>query len=248
MVDSFNEADPAAPSFRRVLLKLSGEVFGGGRLGLDPDVVNAIARQIADAARDGVQVAIVVGGGNFFRGAELSQRGMERSRADYIGMLGTVMNALALQDFIEKQGVETRVQTAITMGQVAEPYIPRRAVRHLEKGRVVIFGAGAGMPYFSTDTVSVQRALETHCQEVLMGKNGVDGVYTADPHKDPTAVRLDHLTYTDALVNDLGVMDATAMSLCRDNDVRMRVFGMGEPGNVTRALVGENIGTLVTTD
>jgi uridylate kinase len=139
------------------------------------------------------------------------------------------------------------VQTAITMGQVAEPYIPLRAIRHLEKGRLVIFGAGAGMPYFSTDTVSAQRALETHCQEVLMGKNGVDGVYTADPRTDPTAVKLDHLTYTDALVNDLGVMDATAISLCRDNDVRMRVFGM-EPGNVTRALQGEKIGTLVTVD
>ncbi|HZL80717.1 MAG TPA: uridine monophosphate kinase, partial [Demequina sp.] len=161
-------------------------------------------------------------------------------------MLGTVMNCLALQDFLEQAGVVTRVQTAITMGQVAEPYIPLRAIRHLEKGRVVIFGAGAGMPYFSTDTVSVQRALETHCQEVLMGKNGVDAVYSADPRTDPNAVRLEHLTFTDALVNGLEVMDATALSLCRDNDVRMRVFGMTEPGNVTRALQGEKIGTLVT--
>jgi uridylate kinase len=233
---------------RRVLLKLSGEAFGGGSVGLDADVVRRIAKEIGVAVRDGVQVAIVVGGGNFFRGAELSVAGMDRARADYMGMLGTVMNCLALQDFLEQAGVTTRVQTAITMGQVAEPYIPLRAIRHLEKGRVVIFGAGAGMPYFSTDTVSVQRALETHCHEVLMGKNGVDGVYTADPRKDPTAVKLDHLTYTDALVKDLGVMDATALSLCRDNDVRMRVFGMGEPGNVTRALVGENIGTLVTTN
>jgi uridylate kinase len=233
---------------RRVLLKLSGETFGGGQIGLAPDVVQRVAQEIASAVAQGVQVAIVVGGGNFFRGAELSQRGLDRARADYMGMLGTVMNCLALQDFLEQAGVTTRVQTAITMGQVAEPYIPLRAIRHLEKGRVVIFGAGAGMPYFSTDTVSVQRALETHCQVVLMGKNGVDGVYTADPRKDPTAVKLDHLTYTDALVNDLAVMDATALSLCRDNDVRMRVFGMGEAGNVTRALVGENIGTLVTTD
>lgn len=233
---------------RRVLLKLSGEMFGGGEIGVAPDVVQRIAREIADAVAAGVQVAVVVGGGNFFRGAELSQRGLDRARADYMGMLGTVMNCLALQDFLEQAGVKTRVQTAITMGQVAEPYIPLRAIRHLEKGRVVIFGAGAGLPYFSTDTVSVQRALETHCQEVLMGKNGVDGVYTADPRTDPAAVKLDHLTYTDALVGDLGVMDATALSLCRDNDVRMRVFGMGEPGNVTRALVGENIGTLVTTN
>ena len=231
---------------RRVLLKLSGETFGGGGVGLSPDVVQRVAAEIAVAVRSGVQVAIVVGGGNFFRGAELSRHGLDRARADYMGMLGTVMNCLALQDFLEQAGVVTRVQTAITMGQVAEPYIPLRAIRHLEKGRVVIFGAGAGMPYFSTDTVSVQRALETHCQEVLMGKNGVDAVYSADPRTDPNAVRLEHLTFTDALVNGLEVMDATALSLCRDNDVRMRVFGMTEPGNVTRALQGEKIGTLVT--
>ena len=233
-------------AFRRVLLKLSGETFGGGGVGLSPDVVQRVAAEIAVAVRSGVQVAIVVGGGNFFRGAELSRHGLDRARADYMGMLGTVMNCLALQDFLEQAGVVTRVQTAITMGQVAEPYIPLRAIRHLEKGRVVIFGAGAGMPYFSTDTVSVQRALETHCQEVLMGKNGVDAVYSADPRTDPNAVRLEHLTFTDALVNGLEVMDATALSLCRDNDVRMRVFGMTEPGNVTRALQGEKIGTLVT--
>jgi uridylate kinase len=232
---------------RRVLLKLSGEVFGGGEVGLAVDVVQATAAQIAAAVAEGVQVAIVVGGGNFFRGAELSQSGLDRARADYMGMLGTVMNCLALQDFLEQQGVKTRVQTAIAMGQVAEPYIPLRAIRHLEKGRVVIFGAGAGMPYFSTDTVAVQRALETHCDEALMGKNGVDGVYTADPRTDPTATKLDHITYTDALVQDLGVMDTTALSMCRDNDVEMRVFGMSEPGNVTRALVGEKIGTLLTT-
>jgi uridylate kinase len=231
---------------RRVLLKLSGETFGGGDVGLAVDVVRRVAEEIAVAVREGVQVAIVVGGGNFFRGAQLSQSGLDRARADYMGMLGTVMNCLALQDFLEQAGVSTRVQTAITMGQVAEPYIPLRAIRHLEKGRVVIFGAGAGMPYFSTDTVSVQRALETHCDEVLMGKNGVDGVYTADPRKDPDAVKLDHLTYTDALVGDLAVMDATALSLCRDNDVVMRVFGLEDEGNVTRALQGEKIGTLVT--
>ncbi|HLT83452.1 MAG TPA: UMP kinase [Phototrophicaceae bacterium] len=238
----------AVPHARRVLLKLSGEVFGGGSIGLDADVVSGVARQIAEANRAGVEVAIVVGGGNFFRGAELSQRGLDRSRADYMGMLGTVMNALALQDFLEQAGVRTRVQTAITMGQVAEPYIPLRAVRHLEKGRVVIFGAGAGMPYFSTDTVAAQRALETHCDEVLVGKNGVDGVYTADPALDPTATRLDHVTYADALRQNLRVVDAAAFSLCMDNGLTMRVFGMNEPGNVTRALLGEKIGTLVTVD
>ncbi|PWD50082.1 UMP kinase [Serinibacter arcticus] len=237
-----SETTPA----RRVLLKLSGEVFGGGSIGLDPDVVSSVAGEIAAAVDEGVQVAIVVGGGNFFRGAELSQRGIDRSRADYMGMLGTVMNCLALQDFLEKAGVSTRVQTAITMGQVAEPYIPLRAIRHLEKGRAVIFGAGAGMPYFSTDTVAIQRALETHCQEVLVGKNGVDAVYTADPRTDPTARRLERLTFDQAIQQDLKVVDATAFSLSRDNALPMRVFGMGERGNVTRALRGESIGTLVT--
>ena len=240
-----SDTSTAAPP-RRVLLKLSGEVFGGGSIGLDPDVVSAVAREIAEANRAGVQIAIVVGGGNFFRGAELSQRGLDRSRADYMGMLGTVMNALALQDFLEQAGVRTRVQTAITMGQVAEPYIPLRAVRHLEKGRVVIFGAGAGMPFFSTDTVAAQRALETHCEEVLVGKNGVDGVYTADPAVDASATKLEHVTYRDALRQGLRVVDAAAFSLCMDNGLTMRVFGMNEPGNVTRALLGEKIGTLVT--
>ncbi|MDO8144571.1 MULTISPECIES: UMP kinase [Isoptericola] len=238
---------PKDADTRRVLLKLSGETFGGGAVGLASDVVRRVAQEIGEAVRQGVQVAIVVGGGNFFRGAELSRAGLDRARADYMGMLGTVMNCLALQDFLEQDGVKTRVQTAITMGQVAEPYIPLRAMRHLEKGRVVIFGAGAGMPYFSTDTVSVQRALETHCDEVLMGKNGVDGVYTADPRTDASAERLEHLTYTDALVRGLNVMDATALSMCRDNDVHMRVFGLEETGNVTRALLGEKIGTSVTT-
>jgi uridylate kinase len=241
-----HEISTTQPGARRVLLKLSGEAFGGGKVGLAADVVRRIAREIGEAVRQGVQVAIVVGGGNFFRGAELSRAGLDRARADYMGMLGTVMNCLALQDFLEQDGTKTRVQTAITMGQVAEPYIPLRAIRHLEKGRVVIFGAGAGLPYFSTDTTSVQRALETHCDEVLMGKNGVDGVYTADPRTNPDAERLEHLTYTDALVQNLEVMDATALSLCRDNDVTMRVFGLEGDGNVTRALLGEKIGTLVT--
>ena len=230
---------------RRVVLKLSGETFGGGRIGVDPDVVVAVARQIAEAVAQGAEVAVVVGGGNFFRGAELSQRGMDRSRADYMGMLGTVMNCLALQDFLEQAGVDTRVQTAITMGQVAEPYIPRRAIRHLEKGRVVIFGAGAGLPYFSTDTVAVQRALEIKADAVLMAKNGVDGVYTADPRTDPNATRLDTITYAEALSQGLKVVDATAFSLCMDNAVEMIVFAMEGEGNVARAVRGEKIGTRV---
>ncbi|WP_460795685.1 UMP kinase [Microbacterium sp. GXF0217] len=230
---------------RRVLLKLSGEAFGAGQLGVNPDVVSQIARDIA-AAVDQVEIAIVVGGGNFFRGAELSQRGMDRGRADYMGMLGTVMNALALQDFLEQAGAATRVQSAIAMTQVAEPYIPRRAERHMEKGRVVIFGAGAGLPYFSTDTVAAQRALEIGAQEVLVAKNGVDAIYTADPHKDASATRIDQVTYRDALQRGLKVVDSTAFSLCMDNNMDMRVFGMEPEGNVTRALLGETIGTLVT--
>jgi len=236
------------PTYKRVLLKLSGEVFGGGKVGLDPDVVRGIAEQIAEAAREGVQVAVVIGGGNFFRGSELQQKGMDRTRADYMGMLGTVLNCLALQDFLEKEGVETRVQTAITMGQVAEPYIPRRAIRHLEKGRVVIFGAGAGMPFFSTDTVSAQRALEIKCDAVLMSKNGVDGVYTADPRTNPDAVKLERVSYQEALVKGLRVVDAAAFSLCMENKLPMIVFGMEGEGNVARAVRGEKIGTLVTAD
>ena len=233
---------------RRVLLKLSGEVFGGGKVGVDPDVVRGIARQIAAAVREGIQVAVVVGGGNFFRGAELQQKGMDRSRADYIGMLGTVMNCLALQDFLEKEGIDTRVQSAIAMGQVAEPYIPRRAIRHLEKGRVVIFGAGAGMPYFSTDTVSAQRALECKCDVVLMSKNGVDGVYDSDPRTNPEARKLERVSFEDALRSGLRVVDAAAFSLCMDNKLPMVVFGMEGDGNITRALLGERIGTLVSAD
>ncbi|MBF4560728.1 UMP kinase [Microbacterium sp. VKM Ac-2870] len=230
---------------RRVLLKLSGEAFGGGQLGVNPDVVGQIAREIAEAV-DRVEISIVVGGGNFFRGAELSQRGMDRGRADYMGMLGTVMNALALQDFLEQAGAATRVQSAISMTQVAEPYIPRRAERHMEKGRVVIFGAGAGLPYFSTDTVAAQRALEIGATEVLVAKNGVDGVYTADPKTNPDAERIDTITYRDALQRGLKVVDSTAFSLCMDNGMDMRVFGMEPAGNVTRALLGEPIGTLVS--
>lgn len=230
---------------RRVLLKLSGEAFGGGSVGVNPDVVSQIAREIA-AAVDRVEISVVVGGGNFFRGAELSQRGMDRARADYMGMLGTVMNALALQDFLEQAGAATRVQSAIQMTQVAESYIPLRAERHMEKGRVVVFGAGAGLPYFSTDTVAAQRALEIRADEVLVAKNGVDGVYTADPNRDASAQKIDRITYLEALQRGLRVVDSTAFSLCMDNRMDMRVFGMEPAGNVTRALLGESIGTLVT--
>jgi uridylate kinase len=229
-----------------VLLKLSGEVFGGAKgIGVDPDVVQDIAKQIADVARSGVQVAIVVGGGNYFRGAELQQRGMDRSRADYMGMLGTVMNCLALQDFLEKEGIQTRVQTAITMGQVAEPYIPLRAIRHLEKGRVVIFGAGAGMPFFTTDTVSAQRALEIGAEALLLAKSGVDGVYSADPRKDPSATKYESISYDEVLSKSLAVADAAAFALCRENKLPIVIFDLMSNGNIGRAVRGESIGTLV---
>ncbi|NQU37422.1 MAG: UMP kinase [Actinobacteria bacterium] len=241
-------SDVPEQGWDRVLLKLSGEAFaGGGGLGVDPDVVSTIARQISDVVAGGTEVSIVIGGGNYFRGAELSDRGMDRSRADYMGMLGTVMNCLALQDFLERQGVETRVQTAIAMGQVAEPYTPRRAIRHMEKGRVVIFGAGLGVPFFSTDTCAAQRALETGGQVVLMAKS-VDGVYDDDPRKNPDAVRYDRLTYDDVLTQDLKVADATAISLCRDNSMPIIVFDLLTEGNIARAVAGERIGTLVATD
>jgi len=239
---------PARPRPERVLLKLSGEVFGGGRVGVAPDVVAGIAAELADVVADGTQVAVVVGGGNFFRGAELSQHGMDRARADYMGMLGTVMNCLALQDFLEKQGIDTRVQTAITMGQVAEPYVPRRAARHLDKGRVVIFGAGAGMPYFSTDTVAAQRALEIGCDQLLMAKNGVDGVYEADPRTNPHAAMFASLSYDEVLQRQLTVADASAFSLCRDNDLPIVVFNLSVEGNIARVVRGEQVGTLVAAD
>jgi uridylate kinase len=233
-------------SYRRVLLKLSGEVFGGEKgIGVDPDVLADVAKQISAVVREGIQIAIVVGGGNFFRGAELSERGMERSRADYMGMLGTVMNCLALQDFLEKEGVDTRVQTAITMGQVAEPYVPRRAIRHLEKGRVVIFGAGAGMPFFTTDTVAAQRALEVGAEALLLAKSGVDGVYSADPRKDLSATKYDTISYDEVLQKSLAVADAAAFSLCRENSLPIVVFDLMTAGNIGRAVRGEKIGTLV---
>lgn len=236
----------ARKGYKRVLLKLSGEVFGGdGGIGVDPDVVHNFASQIAEVVRSGVQVGIVVGGGNYFRGAELQQRGMDRARADYMGMLGTVMNCLALQDFLEKAGIDTRVQTAITMGQVAEPYIPRRAIRHLEKGRVVIFGAGAGMPFFTTDTVAAQRALEVGAEALLLAKSGVDGVYTADPRKDSSATKYEEISYDEVLQKSLAVADAAAFSLCRENALPIVVFDLKTEGNIARAVKGDAVGTLV---
>ncbi|MBV9025090.1 MAG: UMP kinase, partial [Streptomycetaceae bacterium] len=231
---------------RRFLLKLSGEAFaGGGGLGVDPDIVHATAREIAAVVRDGAEIALVIGGGNFFRGAELQTRGMDRARSDYMGMLGTVMNCLALQDFLEKEGIETRVQTAITMGQVAEPYIPLRARRHLEKGRVVIFGAGMGLPYFSTDTTAAQRALEIGADVVLMAK-AVDGVFTEDPRVNPRAELLTAITHREVIDRGLRVADATAFSLCMDNGMPILVFNLLTDGNIARAVAGEKIGTLVT--
>ena len=231
---------------QRVLLKLSGEVFGGGKLGVDPIVISSIAKEIAAVVSGGTQVAVVVGGGNYFRGAELSNNGMARDRADYMGMLGTVMNAIARQDFLEKEGIHTRVQSAINMAQVAEPYIPRRAERHLEKGRLVIFGAGSGMPYFSTDTVAAQRALEIGAEVLLMGKQGVDGVYDSDPRTNPEAKRYERLTHDEFLSQDLKVADATAIALARDNALNIIFFNLSERGNIGRVVQGEPIGTFVS--
>ena len=233
--------------YKRVLLKLSGEVFGGEKgIGVDPDVVHDVANQIAEVVGGKTEIAIVVGGGNYFRGAELQQRGMDRARADYMGMLGTVMNCLALQDFLEKEGIETRVQTAITMGQVAEPYVPRRAIRHLEKGRVVIFGAGAGMPFFTTDTVAAQRALEIGVDALLLAKSGVDGVYSADPRKDKSATKYEVISYDEVLSKSLAVADAAAFALCRENKLPIVIFDLKNKGNIKRAVSGESVGTLVS--
>jgi uridylate kinase len=233
------------PRWHRVVLKLSGGLFAGAEpLGISPDVVAHLATEIIAAKQEGVQVAAVVGGGNMFRGAALAERGIDRARADYMGMLSTVINCLALQDVLEKNGVETRVQTAITMGQVAEPYIPRRAIRHLEKGRVVIFGAGLGAPYFSTDTAAAQRALEIGADAVLKGTK-VDGVYDADPQTTPDAVRFDRLDYAEYLSRGLKVMDTTAVTLCMDNGLPIVVFALMGEGNVARAIRGEKVGTLV---
>ena len=231
-------------AYRRVMLKLGCEMFGGGGVGVDPDVVQNVARQIAEVAKSGTEVCVVIGGGNFFRGAQLQQRGMDRARSDYMGMLGTVMNCLALQDFLEQQGVDCRVQTAINMAQVSEPYLPLRAKRHLEKGRVVIFGAGMGMPYFSTDTTAAQRALEIDCEVLLMAK-GVDGVFTDDPRVNADAEMFSEISHREVIEKGLKVADATAFSLCMDNDMPILVFNLLTDGNIARAVAGEHIGTLV---
>jgi uridylate kinase len=243
--DSGHVRGASRPGWRRVVVKLSGALFAGSEsLGISPDVVTHLAAEIAEARAHDVQIAAVVGGGNMFRGAALAERGIDRARADYMGMLSTVINALALQDALEQRGIDTRVQTAITMRQVAEPYIPRRAIRHLEKDRVVIFGAGLGAPFFSTDTAAAQRALEIGAQALLKGTK-VDGIYDADPRTNPGATRFTHLDYGEYLSRGLKVMDATAVSLCRDNKLPVVVFELMEPGNVVRAVRGEPIGTFV---
>ena len=234
------------PVYKRVVLKLSGEALAGQiGYGIDAGMISTIAEQVKEVVRLGVEVAVVVGGGNIWRGISGSAKGIDRATADYMGMLATVMNSLALQDALEKLDVPSRVQSSINMQQVAEPYIRRRAIRHLEKGRVVIFAAGTGNPYFSTDTTAALRAAEIEAEVILMAKNKVDGVYSADPFVDPTAVKYESLTYMEMLNQNLGVMDSTASSLCMDNDIPLVVFSISEPGNIRRVVQGEKIGTTI---
>ena len=235
--------------YKRVVIKLSGEALAGeAGFGLSPAIIKTVAKQVKEVVDLGVEVAVVVGGGNIWRGKVGSEMGMERASADYMGMLATVMNSLAMQDALEKQGIETRVQSSIVMTQVAEPYIRRKAVRHLEKKRVVIFAAGTGNPYFSTDTTAALRAAEINADAIIMKKNNVDGVYSADPKIDPTAVKYDTLTYLDVIQQGLQVMDSTASTLCMDNDIPLVVFSITEEGNIKRAVMGEKIGTVVRRD
>src|SRR5579864_6289942 len=237
---------PAVPAYKRVLLKLSGEaLMGDQNYGIDPAVASQIAKDVAEIQSLGVETAIVIGGGNIFRGVAASAQGMDRATADYMGMLATIINALALQDALEQQGVVTRVVTAIEMRAVAEPFIRRRAIRHLEKRRVVVFGGGTGNPYFSTDTAAALRAMEIRA-DVILKATKVDGIYSADPELDPTATRFDSISYLQVLEQGLKVMDATAISLCMDNGLPIVVFNLRTPGNIKRALVGEPIGSLVT--
>lgn len=234
------------PVFKRVILKVSGESLAGQNgYGIDADTITSIAEQVREVVELGVEVAIVCGGGNIWRGIAGSANGIDRATADYMGMLATVMNSLALQDALEQIGVPTRVQTSISMQQIAEPYIRRRAIRHLEKGRVVIFAAGTGNPYFSTDTTAALRAAEIEAEVILMAKNKVDGVYSADPFKDETAQKYEQLTYLDVLNKNLGVMDSTASSLCMDNNIPLIVFAITQQGNIKRVVLGEKIGTIV---
>lgn len=232
--------------YKRIVLKLSGEAMAGGQgFGLSPEIIKSVASQVKEVVELGVEVAVVVGGGNIWRGKVGSEMGMDRATADYMGMLATVMNSLALQDSLEKQDVETRVLSSIEMRQVAEPYIRRRAIRHLEKKRVVIFAAGTGNPYFSTDTTAALRAAEIEADVILMAKNNVDGVYSADPKTDSTAVKYDELSYFEVIQQGLQVMDSTASTLCMDNDIPLVVFSIMENGNIKRAVLGEKIGTVV---
>ncbi|MBP6837678.1 MAG: UMP kinase [Kofleriaceae bacterium] len=241
-------ATPTKPAYKRILLKLSGEALMGPQgYGISPEVLGQIAVEVAEVARLGVEVAIVVGGGNIFRGISESAKGMDRASADYVGMLATVMNAVSLQDALEKQGVTTRVQSAIPMSQLAEPYIRRRAMRHLEKGRIVIFGAGTGNPFLPTDTGAALRAMEIG-PAILLKATKVDGVYEKDPRKHADARRYSTVTFTDALKQDLGVMDATAFALCRDNELPIMVFDMTHPGNIKRVIAGEQVGTTIVKD
>jgi uridylate kinase len=236
------------PAFKRVLLKLSGEALMGDlAYGADPDRLRQIAQQVKDVTELGVELAIVVGAGNIYRGMQGAAAGMDRATADYMGMLATVLNALALQDACEKAGVQTRVQSAITISEVAEPYIRRRAMRHLEKGRVVIFAAGTGNPFFTTDTAAALRAIEIHAEAILMAKNHVEGVFTADPALDPDAELIPEITHMEALQRRLGVMDATALTLCMENELPLYVFNMDDERNITKIISGERVGTLVAT-
>lgn len=235
------------PKYHRILIKLSGEALAGDKgVGIDLPTVQAIAKEIAEIHQSGVQIALVIGGGNLWRGEPAAAAGMERVQADYTGMLGTVMNALVMADSLQQCGVDTRVQTAIPMQNVAEPYIRGRALRHLEKGRIVIFGAGIGSPYFSTDTTAALRAAEIEAEAILMAKNGVDGVYNADPKKDANAIKFDELTHVEVIKRGLKIMDATASTLSMDNDIDLVVFNMNETGNIKRVVFGEQIGTTVS--
>lgn len=234
------------PKYKRVVLKLSGEALAGeAGFGINPAVIQSVAEQVKEVSELDVEVAVVVGGGNIWRGKIGSEMGMDRATADYMGMLATVMNSMALQDSLEQLGIETRVQTSIEMRQIAEPYIRRRAIRHLEKGRVVIFAAGTGNPYFSTDTTAALRAAEIEAEVILMAKNNVDGVYSADPKLDKEAVKYTELSYLDVIKEGLAVMDSTASSLCMDNDIPLVVFSVTEKGNIKRVVLGDNIGTIV---
>ena len=235
------------PKYKRVLIKLSGEALAGAKgVGIDLPTVQTIAKEIAEVHELGVQIALVIGGGNLWRGEPAAQAGMDRVQADYTGMLGTVMNALVMADSLKQVGVDTRVQTAIAMQSVAEPYIRGRALRHLEKGRIVIFGAGIGSPYFSTDTTAALRAAEVEADAILMAKNGVDGVYNDDPRKNADAVKFDELTHVEVIKRGLKIMDATAATMSMDNDIDLGVFNMNEPGNIRRVVFGEPIGTTVS--